>query len=140
MNSSLVFLPVVVQILLTICLIIRLAALRAKAAQQGLVDESRRALHGDAWPDNVMQVNNSIRNQFETPVLFYVVIILLWLTNGVNIYVHILAWTFVILRVVHALVHIRSNYVPLRRKVFILGGLNLIALTLLLVYSILMGA
>ena len=45
-----------------------------------------------------------------------------------------------ILRVVHALVHVRSNYVPLRRKVFILGGLNLIALTLLLVYSILMGA
>jgi hypothetical protein len=115
-----------------------LATVKAKATKQGLVDEERRSLHDDAWPDSVIQVNNCVRNQFEAPVLFYVLVILLWLTNGVNLFVHIFAWAFVFSRIVHALIHVRSNYVPLRRKVFIMGGVNLVALTVLLVYSIIL--
>ncbi len=139
MQTYSVFLPVLVQILLTIYLYIRLAAARAAAAQQGLVDEERRALHGDAWPDSVIQLNNSVRNQFETPVLFYVLLVLLWLTGGVSLYVHIFAWAFVLSRIVHASIHTGSNFVPRRRKVFIFGGLNLIALTVLLGYAIVTG-
>ena len=136
MQNHLVFLPVVVQIILTILLYAHLAIVRANAAKQGLVNEERRALHDDAWPDSVIQVNNCVQNQFEVPVLFYVLVILLWLTNGVNLYVHIFAWAFVSSRIFHALVHVRSNYVPLRRKVFIIGGANIIALTVLLICSI----
>ncbi len=136
MQNYSVFLPIVVQVMLTISLFVYLALAKAGASKQGLVDEERRSLHDDAWPDNVLQVNNCVRNQFETPVLFYVLVILLWLTNGVTLYVHIFAWAFVATRIVHALIHVRSNYVPLRRKVFIVGGLNLMALTVLLIYSI----
>ena len=136
MQNYSVFLPVVIQIALTIFLYAYLAIVRAKASKQGLVNEERRSLHDDAWPDSVVQVNNSVRNQFEAPVLFYVLIILLWLTNGINLYVYVFAWAFVVSRIVHAVIHVRSNYVPLRRKLFILGGINLIALTVLLTYSI----
>jgi hypothetical protein len=136
MQNFSVFLPVVVQMILTMSLFVYLALAKAEASKQGLVNEERRSLHEDAWPDSVLQVNNCVRNQFETPVLFYVLVILLWLTNGVTLYVHIFAWAFVATRIVHALIHVRSNYVPLRRKVFIVGGLNLIALSLLLIYSI----
>jgi hypothetical protein len=136
MQNYLVFIPVVIQIVLTIFLFAYLAIARAKAAKQGLVDEERRALHDDAWPDSVIQVNNCVRNQFEAPILFYVLVILLWLTNGINLYVHIFAWAFVLSRIVHASIHVRSNYVPLRRKVFIFGGVNIMALTVLSIFSI----
>lgn len=136
MGNDLVFLPVIVQILLTIFLYAHLAIAKARASRQGLVDESRRALHEDAWPDSVIQINNCVRNQFEAPVLFYVLVILLWLTGAVSAYVYLFAWGFVISRLVHAAIHVRSNYVPLRRKVFILGGLNIMALTVLLMHSI----
>lgn len=140
MQNHFVFLPVVIQILLTIVLYAHLALSRAKASQQGLVNEARRALYDDAWPDSVVQVSNAVRNQFEAPVLFYVLIILLWLTNGVNVYAHIFAWVFVLSRIVHAYIHVNSNDVPRRRKVFVLGGANLIALTMLLVHSIVVQA
>ena len=139
MQDQWVFLPAVVQILLTIVLMACLAVSRARASRLGLVDESRRALHDDAWPDNVIQVSNCVRNQFETPVLFYVLLILLWLTQGISVFVHVFAWLYVISRVAHALVHVRSNYVPLRRGIFIAGGLNLIALTLILAFGIVSG-
>lgn len=140
MQSYLVFVPVVVQILLTIYLFVRLANARATAARLGLVDETRRALHDDAWPDNVIQLNNCIRNQFESPVLFYVLVISLWLTHGINVYVHVFAWIFALSRIVHAWIHVGSNHVPRRRKAFIVGGLSLIALTVMLIYSIAVGA
>lgn len=140
MQNYCVFLPVVVQILLTVFLYARLAVARAQASRQGLVDEARRSLHEDAWPDSVVQVSNSVRNQFEAPVLFYVLVILLWLTDGVNLWVHIFAWAFVVSRIAHAAVHVRSNNVSLRRKVFIFGGVNIIALTVLSTYSILVHA
>lgn len=137
MQNHAVFLPVVVQIILTFVLYARLAIVRAQASKQGLVDESRRALHEDAWPDSVVQISNSVRNQFEAPVLFYVLVLLLWLINGVNIYVHVFAWAFVLSRILHASIHLGSNAVPLRRKVFVFGGVNIIALAVLALYAIL---
>lgn len=136
MENSLIFLPVALQVTLTILLFVYLAVARASAAKQGLVDEERRALHDDAWPDSVIQINNCVRNQFETPVLFYILLVSLWLTDGINLYAHIFAWAFVLSRFVHASIHLRSNYVPVRRKVFIFGGLNIIALMVLLVFAI----
>lgn len=139
MQNNLVFLPLVVQILLTVILYAHLATARAKASRQGLVNEERRALHEDAWPDSVVQISNCVRNQFEAPVLFYILVILLWLNNSITLYVHIFAWGFALSRIGHAAVHIGSNTVPLRRKLFIAGGLNIIALSLLLLYALLAG-
>lgn len=103
------------------------------------MNEERRSLHEDAWPDSVVQVSNCVRNQFEAPVLFYVLVILLWLTNGVNLYAHVFAWAFVASRIVHAYIHVGVNDVPRRRVAFIIGGVNIIALTVLVTYSIAVG-
>lgn len=70
-------------------------------------------------------------------MVFYVVIVILWLTNSVSIYIHVLAWVFVASRMIHATIHVGSNYVPLRRKVFMAGFLLLMAMTSFLVYSLL---
>ncbi len=136
MEDELIFAPVALQIMLTMWLYIALAIAKAGAARRGEVDEERRALHDDAWPDSVLKINNSIRNQFEVPVLFYVLIGTIWSIGAVNIFVHIAAWVFVISRVAHMAVHTGSNYVPLRRKIFMLGCFILIGLVFFLAYSL----
>lgn len=129
MNQNSIFLPVLTQITLVIALYIYLAIAKSRAAQRGEVDEDRRALYDDAWPVSVLKINNCIRNQFEVPVLFYVLIFILWSLGAVNIFVHVVSWLFVTTRIVHAYIHTGSNYVPLRRSVFSVGVLILSVLS-----------
>lgn len=121
MEHSLFFLPAILQILLTILLYVALGVAKAKASREGKVNEARRALHADAWPDNVQQINNSIRSQFEIPLLFYVLTLILWQLESTGVLIQVLAWIFVLSRFAHAYVHTGSNVVPLRRRVFSLG-------------------
>jgi hypothetical protein len=136
MNHNLIFLPVVIQIVLVFSLYIYLAIVKSKAIKAGKVDEQRRSLYDDAWPDYVLKVNNNIRNQFEVPVIFYVLVLLMWLIQSINIVMHILAWLFVASRILHSIIHVGSNYVPKRRKIFMFGCLILIIMTFYLAYSI----
>ncbi|MEP5569783.1 MAG: MAPEG family protein [Halioglobus sp.] len=136
MNDQYIFAPVVIQVMLTLGLYVYLAIAKKKAAKLGQVNEERRALHDDAWPDNVLQINNCIRNQFEVPLLFYVLIGVLWSLGAINIYVHLAAWLFVVSRIAHAVVHTGSNYVPLRRRLFMIGCYLLIGLAFYAAYKV----
>lgn len=129
MNANLIFLPATVQILLTMSVFVGLAVAKSKAAKSDEVNEERRALYDDAWPESVIKFNNNIRNQFELPVLFYVLCIILWAVNTTSVIVHTIAWLFVASRIVHAAIHTGSNFVPLRRKVFMIGFFILVALS-----------
>lgn len=128
MNSSLIFLPVLAQIALVILLYAALGKAKVKAVKSGLVDEKRRALHADAWPENVQKINNSIKNQFEIPVLFYILTFILWATQSVNIFVFVLACGFVAFRYAHAYIHTHSNFVPKRRPIWMIGFVIMIIL------------
>lgn len=132
MNYQLILLPVLVQIVLAIALYVLLIVRKSRAVKTKDVNEARRALHEDAWPDYVQQVNNCIRNQFEVPILFYVVSISLLAIGAVNLPALVLAWAFVLSRVAHAIVHTGSNYVPTRRRLFTfgVGAVSLMALLL----------
>jgi hypothetical protein len=121
MHANLIFLPALLQILVTLVAYLLLRVTRDKASNAGLVNEARRGLHDDAWPESVLQVNNNIRNQFELPVLFYVLVMFLWALGSTGLFVQIIAWLFSLSRVVHLYIHTGSNYVPLRRKVFTFG-------------------
>jgi hypothetical protein len=136
MNNQLILLPVLVQIVLTIALYLSLIALKIRAVKAGEVDAERRALHDDAWPDYVQQVNNCIRNQFEVPVLFYVFSISMLVIGAVNLTALVLAWIFVTSRVAHAFVHTGSNYVPTRRRLFIFGVGTVSLMSLLLGWAL----
>ena len=130
MNQNSIFLPALIQIMLVIALYIYLAIAKSRASQRGEVDEDRRALFDDAWPDSVLKINNCIRNQFEVPVLFYVLILILWGLGPLNVFVQGVSWLFVATRIVHAYVHTGSNYVPIRRSVFGIGVLLVLVLSL----------
>ncbi len=121
MARNLIFWPVLVQILLTLVMFVRLAQAKGAAMRTAKVDETRRALHADAWPDAVIAINNNIRNQSEVPVLFYVLAGILWALDAVGPLVLGLAWLFALSRIVHAFIHTGANVVPIRRRVFTVG-------------------
>jgi hypothetical protein len=137
MPGNLILLPALAQILLTIIAYGALAAAKSRAVKGGHVDEGRRALHGDAWPEGVIQINNNIRNQFEVPVLFYVLTIILWQLNATGVLAQSLAWLFVASRYVHAYIHTGSNYVPARRRVFMFGCVVVLAMAALALRAVL---
>lgn len=136
MTTTLFFLPILAQVLLVLLLYIKLGQVKKTESDAGNVDEARRALHADAWPETVQQVNNCIRNQFEVPVLFYVLMLTLWSVQAVNLIVIAFAWAFVISRYIHAYIHTGSNFVPKRRKVFTIGVMLLLAMLLYTVVAV----
>ncbi len=128
MLGNLIFWPVLANLLLAILLYFKLISVKKRAVAEGRVDESRRALHEDAWPDEVLQVNNCIRNQFEVPVLFYVAVGVIYALGVVNWIALSLAWVFVASRYFHAYIHTGSNFVPKRRRFFTIGVLSVLAM------------
>ncbi len=131
MNFSTILLPVLIQITLTLLVFLILGARKIKAIKAGGVDRQKTALDTSAWPDDVVKVSNNIANQFQTPVLFYVLSLLFYFTQQVTTTVLVLAWVYALSRLLHAYVHIHSNYVPHRFNLFMIGVLCLMAMTVL---------
>ena len=136
MSPNLILFPVLLQIVLTLAVYFALTHAKQRAVADGAVDQSRRALHDDAWPDYVQKINNNLRNQFESPLLFYVLTLMLWGLGSVNAVSLGVAWLYVLTRILHAWVHTGSNYVPLRKRVFVVSIVLLVVLTSIAFFSI----
>lgn len=131
MNAHLIFGPLLAQMLLTVGMFGLLAVRKAQAVRLKTVNLKHAGLDHSAWPDEVVKVSNNIANQFESPVLFYVACLTLFQLNAVSAVVLVLAWLYVATRLVHGVVHVRSNHVPSRLRAFAAG--LLITLVLMLV-------
>jgi len=136
MYHNQIFFPVLVMILMTLLVYVRLIRVKVRELRAGRVNRERLALHEDAWPESVLQVNNNIRNQFELPVLFYVVCGVLWALDAVGIVALVAAWLFVLSRIAHAWIHLGSNVVTNRRRVFTLGWWVLAFMVLLAIWTL----
>ena len=96
----------------------------------------KTALHNHAWPDDVLKVSINIQNQFQTPVLFYTLAGIFLVLDGVTAGFLLFAWIYIITRLIHTYVHVGTNYVPVRFKVFIVGNLCVAALSVMLVLTL----
>lgn len=115
-----VLLPLFVEVILTFGLLFWMAPLRSRAIGAGAVRAEDIALREPNWPKHITQIGNSYCNQFELPVLFYVLTILAYITHQAGVLFVVLAWLFVIFRLLHAYVHVTSNKTNIRGLLF--GG------------------
>jgi hypothetical protein len=76
--------------------------------------------------------SDNLRNLFELPVLFYVALLVAMVTGLVTPVTLGLAWTFVVLRVLHSLVHCTYNKVMHRFTLHVAGAMVLWTLWLYL--------
>jgi hypothetical protein len=119
--------PLFAQVLLTFALMFWMGARRWSDIKGGRVKAREIALREPGWPEKTRQIANAFSNQFELPVLFYVLTALEMLTgHGDNVFVG-LAWAFVVTRYLHALEHTTSNVVQRRGAIYGLGALVLMA-------------
>jgi len=123
--------PLLAQIFLTFVVGVGMATLRMRALTHGEVKEREIALDSSRWPDRARQFANNFSNQFETPVLFYVLILAAMHVGAVNWLMALLAWVFVASRVLHALIHLGGNIVRLRGGAYGIGVLALFGMWLM---------
>lgn len=121
-----VLLPLFVQVALTFVLFCWMSYHRVTLISGGVVKGDDVALRQPNWPKHVLQINNAGHNQLETPLLFYVLTILAIITRHADLLFVVMAWIFVLLRIVHAYVHVTSNRLTLRGPLFGAGLLVLI--------------
>ena len=125
MNQVAILYPVFVQVLLVFTVALLMARARAQAVRT--MDRKRGnpdlALGRAKWPDDAIKPSANYTNQFELPVLFYAVVAFALITKGADTFMVVLAWLFVLTRVLHAAIHIGPNRVRWRTPAFGLGFL-----------------
>jgi hypothetical protein len=134
-----VLLPLFVEVILTFVLMLQMGALRRADYSSGAVKADDIALREPRWPQRMTQAANAFSNQFELPVLFYVLTILAWVTRHAGIVFVVLAWIFVICRVLQAYVHVTSNVVRYRGLFFSIGAVVLMIMWALYIIEVLTG-
>jgi hypothetical protein len=132
-----VLLPLFLEVILTFALLFWLAPLRGHDFSAGVAQPENVALREPNWSKRSLQVSYSYSNQFELPVLFYVLTILAWVTRHADLIFVVLAWLFVIFRYLQAYVHVTSNRVRLRGAFFGISALVLAIMWVVYIVEIL---
>ena len=128
MSIPSVLLPVFVQIGLTFALLIWMFFARRSALVSRQTKIRDIALGQPNWPVRATQIGNCYRNQFELPVLFYVLIAIALPIRHADLVVVMLSWVFVIARLVHAGVFVSSNDLGRRSTAWAAGALVLLVM------------
>ena len=139
MTIPMILLPLFVQVGLTFVLLYWMGGLRVAAIRRGEVKMRDIALGQPGWPERPTKVANCYRNQFELPVLFYVLVVLAIFTRKADLVFVIMSWLFVLLRLVHAYIHVTSNHVGHRFYAFLAANIVLLLMWIIFAVRILAG-
>jgi hypothetical protein len=117
MSIPAILAPVFVLIALTFALNIWMGWSRTSSVRRGEVKIRDIALGERNWSKQTQQIANAFHNQFELPVLFYILAIFAIVTRQADILFVLLSWIFVVLRFLHAYIMVTTNHVPTRARV-----------------------
>ncbi|GJM02717.1 MAG: membrane protein [Rhodomicrobium sp.] len=113
--------PLFVQVALTFILLLATGISRFRSVNSGAVKAKDIALRQPNWTQQPTKFANSFHNQLETPILFYLLVTLLLVTDKVTDTLIYLAWGYVAARIIHALIHVTYNHVLHRFLIFIIS-------------------
>jgi hypothetical protein len=134
-------LPLLVQVLLTFSVWVYLFAWRIPEIQRKGIDPQRlkdRATAHELLPDSA-NASNNLKNLFELPVLFYTAVLLSLVLMIQDMLLVQLAWGFVVLRIVHSVIHCTYNNVNHRFAAYALSCLFLLFMWIRLASFILLS-
>jgi hypothetical protein len=130
MSVQMVLLPVFVLIGLTFALLLWMAGARRGTLVSGETKIRDIALGQQNWPQRTTQIANCFANQFELPLLFYVLIALALPLHRADLVIVLLSWVFVVTRFAHAGIFVTSNDLNRRSLAWFAGVLVLFAMWL----------
>ena len=133
--------PAFALVALTLLVVMRLARLRFAAVRAGRVDPRfYKLFRGADEPDDVAATARNLNNLFEMPTLFYAGTAIAFAGQVAGTPLVALGWTYVALRYLHTAIHLTSNKVLWRFRVFALSLLVLLAYWAVLGVSLARGA
>ena len=73
-------------------------------------------------PPQVSNPSDNLKNLFELPTVFYVVVLYIYVTNQVDAAYLWAAWGFFLFRALHSAVHCTFNFIPLRFALYVVSA------------------
>ena len=73
-------------------------------------------------PPQVSNPSDNLKNLFELPTVFYVVVLYIYVTNQVDAAYLWAAWGFFLFRALHSAVHCTFNFIPLRFALYVISA------------------
>ena len=124
--------PVIALVLLTHLMLIWMYATRLPAIAQLRMKIDPFGIRGaqmSQLPARVRWKTDNYNHLLEQPTLFYAVALSLAVFNDHSPASLVLAWAYTLLRVVHSLVQVTVNSIPVRFSLFVVSSFVLFALT-----------
>lgn len=121
--------PMSLMVLLTFIIGFLTVKVRFASVKKGDVKAKYfKLMAGQDVPEIITKTSRNFNNQFEVPVLFYVVCTL-YISLGIESVVAVcFAWLFVALRFIHSYIHITYNHILHRMSVFVAAFLCVIVM------------
>jgi hypothetical protein len=138
MSIQMVLLPVFVLVGLTFVLLLWMAGARRQALIGGEAKVRDIVLGQPNWPTRTTQIGNCYANQFELPLLFYILIALTLPLRHADLFIVLMSWVFVVTRFVHAGIFVTSNGLRRRSLAWFAGALVLFAMWIYFALKILL--
>ena len=114
-------------VLLTFVVMFIMGRRRMKAFKGGDVAFKQfKTMSLDDAPEHVVAAGRNFINQFEMPVLFFVIVGMSFHFGFVSLLEVALAWVYVLLRLVHTAIHLKGNDVKKRYLAFVFSSLVLL--------------
>ena len=122
-SPTLILYPVFAMFLLVAIVLLRMRSMRFAAVRRREVGvDFYRAFQGDTEPEPLRVISRHFSNLFEVPVLFYVGVIMIYVTHHVSYWLVACAWAYVVLRYLHSYIHLTTNKVVPRFSVYFASG------------------
>ena len=128
--------PFLVQIFLTFIVAVLLFMSRVRAVTSRQVRVRDILVSNSTWPERSKLIGNNFANQFETPVLFYALVLMAMQVGATGTGVVACAWIYVVSRLVHAFIHLTSNRLNPRFGAFLVGVGALLAMAVQLALKV----
>lgn len=137
LQSSLL-LPVLGMVFLTVGIALWMLKLRYKAVlEDGVSAKYFKLNRGAKLPEYLIRVTQHYESLFETPVLFYIAILLVLVLDINDMGYVLLSWAFFLSRLLHAYIHTITNRLKHRRYAFFVTSVFLVLLWIRLSVDIL---
>lgn len=134
MNSELMLLPLLGQVILTFCVGLLARIRREKSVKEGFNWRYFKTFEGEKPPRYVLQADQHLVNLFEVPMLFFAAGILAISLDTVDTMILLIASIYVISRVIHAIISLTNNRLLWRGRVFIFSTIIILVMWFWLIY------
>ena len=125
---NLILYPVFAMFFLVAVVLLRMRSMRFAAVRKREVNvRYYKAFQGEE-PEPLRVIARHFTNLFEVPVLFYVGVIMTYVTHQVTYWLVGCAWAYVALRYAHSWVHLTRNDIVVRLSLYFASGAVLVVM------------